>query len=204
MSQPTTEGSVKKVSYAHLSEATPEDMRLLLAWAVEDCAELPNRLLAALRNLDQFEGPLRVTRLQHSLQSATRAFRDDRSREYVVAALIHDIGDELAPYSHGEMVAAILRPYVPEEICWIISRHTLFQTYYTAHLTGGDRNARDRYRDHPLFEACAEFCELYDQNCFDPDYDTLPLEFFEPMLREVFGREPDYLEWLTPQAAHRD
>ena len=111
----------------------------------------------------------------------------------MIAALLHDIGDELAPHTHGEMTAAVLRPYIAPEICWVVKHHGLFQMYYYAHLTGGDRNARDRYRDHPWFDACAEFCERYDQNCFDPDFDTLPVETFEPMVRRVFA-EPRYLD----------
>ena len=94
----------------------------------------------------------------------------------MVAALLHDIGDDLAPHTHGEMVAAILKPYVPRRSAGSSSTTALFQMYYYAHHTGGDRNARDRYRDHPHFEACGEFCELYDQNCFDPAFESLPVE----------------------------
>lgn len=134
---------------------------------------------------------MRVTRLEHSLQSATRAHRDGRDEEYVVAALLHDIGDAIAPYSHGEYVAAVLKPYVSERVCWIIRYHPLFQAYYYAHHLGGDRHARDLYRQHEWYDECVEFCELYDQNCFEVAFDSLPLEFFEPMVRRVFS-EPKY------------
>ena len=107
----------------------------------------------------------------------------------MVAALIHDIGDGLAPLSHSEMAAAILRPFVDEKIYWIVKQHGLFQMFYYAHHIGGDRNARDRFKDHPWFNDAVEFCELYDQNCFDPEYPSKPLEFFRPMVEEVFRRK---------------
>jgi predicted HD phosphohydrolase len=175
-----------------MAEGTAEDYELLGRYEKDYVATLPDRLLAALDGLKRSFAGYQVSRYEHSLQSATRALRDGRSEEYVVAALLHDIGDELAPYTHGEMVAAILKPYVSEEICWVVKYHGLFQTYYYAHHTGGDRNARDRYSDHPYYEACRKFCELYDQSCFDPAYESLPVETFEPMVRRVFA-EPRYL-----------
>jgi len=185
-------GTVETVSFTRMADGTREDYELLARYEVEYTAALPDRLLAALDALKRSFPGYQISRYEHSLQSATRAYRDGRDEEYVVAALLHDLGDELAPHTHGEMVSAILRPYVRDEVRWIVAHHGLFQTYYYAHHEGGDRDARDRYRDHPSFEACAEFCELYDQNCFDPDYDSLPVEFFEPMVRRVFA-EPRYL-----------
>ena len=131
-----------------------------------------------------------MDRLEHSLQSATRAYRDGADEEMVVAALLHDIGDLLSPYNHSEMAAAVLRPYVSEKTHWIVRHHGLFQSYYYAHHTGGDRNARDAYRDHPWYQDTVDFCHKWDQSSFDPDYESLPLEFFEPMVRRIFAREP--------------
>jgi predicted HD phosphohydrolase len=176
------------VSYTRMADMTEEDLRLVNADADEDARVLPNRLMAAVAQLEQFQGPLKVTRLEHSLQAATRALRAGKDHEYVAAALLHDIGDALAPHSHGEMVAAVLRPFVSERVCWIVEKHGLFQAYYYAHLMGADRNARDRYADHPWYGDCVEFCERFDQNCFDPDYDSLPLEHFRPIVEEVFSR----------------
>jgi predicted HD phosphohydrolase len=187
---------VETVAFTSMADGTAEDYELLDRYETEYVAALPDRLLSALDALKHSLAGYQVSRYEHSLQSATRALRDGRSEEYVVAALLHDLGDELAPYTHGEMVAAILKPYVSEEICWAVKHHGLFQTYYYAHLTGGDRNARDRYRDHPYYEACREFCELYDQNCFDPAYDSLPVETFEPMVRRVFS-ETRYLAEIS-------
>jgi predicted HD phosphohydrolase len=178
---------MKMVSYRRMEEMTAEDAELFISDGIEDARELPERILDAVRELKKFQGPIQVTRYEHSLQSATRAFRDGRDEEYVVACLVHDIGDALAPYSHGEYVAAVVKPYVSERICWIIQHHPLFQSYYYAHHLGGDRDARDRYRADPGYDDCVEFCAKYDQNCFDPAYEPLPLEFFEPMVRRVFS-----------------
>jgi predicted HD phosphohydrolase len=183
---------METVSFTRMADGTAEDYALLESFEDAFMKGLPDRLLGALDGLKgSFDG-YRVTRYDHSLQAATRAHRDGRDEEYVVATLLHDIGDELAPYTHGEMVAAILRPFVREELHWIVKHHGVFQMYYYAHHSGGDRNARDRYRDDPHFEACAEFCEQYDQASFDPAYAAEPVEFFEPMVRRVFA-EPRYL-----------
>jgi predicted HD phosphohydrolase len=179
---------VETVKFTSMADGTAEDYALLDRYEEEYVAVLPDRMMEALDKLRTSFAGYQVTRYEHSLQSATRALRDGRDEEYVVGALLHDIGDELAPYTHGEMVAAILKPYVRPEVCWIVKHHGLFQMYYYAHHSGGDRNARDRYRDHQWFDACAEFCERYDQNCFDPDYDSLPASEFEPMVRRVFSQ----------------
>jgi predicted HD phosphohydrolase len=186
---------VTTVSYVQMADMTKADTELVMQDAEEDARELPDRLLETLRGLARFQGPVRVHRLEHSLQSATRAHRDGRDEEYVVAALLHDIGDHLAPYSHGEYVAAVLKPYVAERICWVIAHHPIFQAYYYAHHMGGDRHARVAFKDHPWYADCIEFCELYDQNCFDPAYESLPAEFFEPMVRNVFA-QPRYADWF--------
>jgi predicted HD phosphohydrolase len=178
---------METVRFTRMADGTAEDYALLDRYEGEYVRELPDRLLQALDGLKSSFAGYQVNRYEHSLQSATRALRDERDEEYVVAALLHDIGDELAPYTHGEMVAAILKPYVRPELCWIVQQHGLFQSYYYAHHSGGDRNARDRHLGHPWYDACAEFCERYDQNCFDPDYEPLGVETFEPMVRRVFS-----------------
>jgi predicted HD phosphohydrolase len=101
--------------------------------------------------------------------------------------LLHDIGDTLASFNHSELAATILQPFVSEQNHWIVQQHAAFQGYYFFHHLGLDRNVRDRYRDHPWFRDCAEFCARYDQNSFDPAYDTLPLDFFVPMVRTLLG-----------------
>jgi predicted HD phosphohydrolase len=178
------------VSFRQMQYGTREDYLLLEQAGRQYAAGLADRVLEALRKLDQsFEG-YPVTRLEHSRQAATRALRDGADEELIVAALLHDVGDELAPYNHAEVAAGILRPYVRAEVTWIVAQHGLFQNYYYAHHFGGDRNARDRLRDHPWYAACVHFCAAWDQCSFDPDFPSEPLERFEPMLRRVFAREP--------------
>ena len=182
-----------RARFTRMRDGTTEEYGLIHAREAAYAATLPARVLGAVRALGTEPDPgYAVTRLEHSLQSATRAERDGRPADYVVAALVHDIGDGLAPFSHGSYAAAVLRPFVSEELCWIVSHHPLFQIYYYGAQTGDDVNARERYRGHPWFGAAVEFCERYDENCFDPDYDWLPLEHFAPLVEEVFTREPVY------------
>src|SRR5919107_374577 len=162
----------KTVSFRRMKDGTREDYLLLDQSEREYAVALPDRVLAALRKLDHSLEGYPVSRLGHSLQVASRALEDQADDELVVAALIHDIGDELAPYNHAEFAAAILRPYVRPEVTWIVEQHGLFQTYYYVHHTGGDRYARDRLKAHQWYSACAAFCERWDQASFDPDYAT--------------------------------
>ena len=180
------------VSFTRMADGTQADYELLEESEQRYVEGLADRVLAAIRDLGEGIDGYKVSRLEHSVQSATRAYRDGRDNEYIVAALVHDVGDSLAPWSHSEMAAAVLRPFVRPELHWIVKHHGLFQLYYYGHFVGEDRNARDRLKDHEYYDACVEFCDLYDQESFDPEYDSLPLEFFEPILREVFAA-PRYL-----------
>ena len=187
----------KIVSFRQMKDGTREDY-LLLDESERDFAKgLPQQIMTALKRLDHSLEGYPLTRLGHSLQTATRALRDGADDELVVAALIHDLGDELSPYNHAEIAAGIIRPYVREEVTWIVEQHGLFQTYYYVHHMGGDRHMRDRYKDHKWFESCANFCERYDQASFDPDYDTLPLEAFAPLVEKIFSRTPHDPRYLT-------
>ena len=185
---------MQSVAFTRMIDGTSEEYAFLEKLEKEYAAGLPHRIEQSLERLEGSFSGYRVSRLEHSLQSATRAARDDRPLDYVVAALVHDIGDELAPYGHGELAAAILRPYVDDKLYWIVRTHGVFQMYYYGEQMGLDRNARDRYRGHRWFDDAVEFCERYDQNCFDPDYDSEPLAFFRPMLETLFRREPRFGE----------
>lgn len=177
------------VSFRAMEDGTVADYALLDSYEREYAGGLADRLLDTLDGLTNSLGGYQITRLEHSLQSATRARLDGASTDWVVAALLHDIGDELAPYNHSEMAASILQPYVPAEIHWVIQHHGVFQSYYYAHHLGGDRNARDRFAEHRWADLCAEFCARWDQNSFDPDFPIHGLESFVDDVREVFGRE---------------
>jgi predicted HD phosphohydrolase len=180
--------SGEKAQFRSMTEGTQEDWSLIAHDYVGFASGLPDRVMAHLNLLNGDFGGFPIDRLTHSLQTATRAHRDGRGESYVVMALLHDIGDTLGTFNHPDIAAAILHPFVSEEEHWICKNHGAFQGYYYFHYLGIDRNVREKHRDNPYFEACAEFCEKYDQAAFDPDYDTLPLSLFEPMLRRVMAR----------------
>ena len=188
------------VSFRQMKDGTKEDYELLDEAEKRYALGLADRVLESLVKLDHSLEGYPVSRLGHSLQAATRALRDDADEEMVAAALIHDVGDELAPYNHAEVAAAILRPYVRAEVSWIVSHHGLFQNYYYVHHFGGDRNARERLREHPWYEACVHFCAAWDQSSFDPDYPSEPLSTFEPLVRRIFARAPHDPRYLSSGA----
>jgi predicted HD phosphohydrolase len=178
------------VSFTRMEDGSKEDYELLDRSEREYARHLPSNLLAALQKLDHSLEGYPVSRLGHSLQTASRAMRDGADDELIVAALLHDIGDELAPYNHTEIAAGILRPYVRPEVTWIIEQHGLFQNYYYVHFRGGNRDERDKFVGHPWYAACKAFCANWDQCSFDPAYPTLPLATFEPLVHEIFSRQP--------------
>ncbi len=189
---------METVAFVHMDQGTKEEYEFLKPLFADHAQSvLVDNLMSMLKMLEGPKLGYQVDRNVHSRQSATRALRAGESTEMVVAALLHDVADSFAPDNHSDAAAALLAPYVGEETHWIVKHHGLFQGYYYFHHMGGDRNARDQYRDSPHFDACAKFCEEYDMNCFDPSYDTLPVEEFEPMMREVFAR-PSRLPGIPP------
>jgi predicted HD phosphohydrolase len=186
---------MKTVSFRAMIDGTAEEYALLRRYEEAFHRGLADRVLEHLALLKHGLSGYQVSRYEHSLQTATRAQRDGADEETVVCALLHDIGDILAPDDHSRLAAAILRPYVSDRNHWIVAHHGLFQGYYYFHHIGKDRNARERYRDHPYYEDCVRFCERWDQTSFDPGYDTLPIDFFEPMVQRLFkGRTNGTLE----------
>jgi predicted HD phosphohydrolase len=178
-----------KVAFTAMEHGTRADYDLIIADEAAKSGQFADRVLGWLSGMDG-ESPYQVSRLGHSLQSATRAERDGADSETIVCALLHDIGDVLAPANHAEVAAALLAPFVSAKNHWIVKHHGLFQGYYWFQFLGEDRNARDKYRDHEHYQACVDFCARWDQPSFDPDYDTLPLEHFEPLVRDLFAKEP--------------
>ena len=181
---------MKKVSFTEMKKGTKEDYLFLDKHEKDFASKTADRILKFMSTLTETLEGYQVSRLEHSLQSATRAYNNHESEEMVVAALLHDIGDELAPMNHSEYAASILKPYVSEKTHWIVEKHGEFQAYYYAHHLGGNRNKRDKYKGHKYFDACVNFCEKYDQCSFDPNYESYPLERFEPMVRRIFARKP--------------
>lgn len=179
-----------QVKFTQMKDGDKEDYDFLTAHETEYTKGTADRLLKALVDLDESLSGYQVTRLGHSVQSATRAWRDGADDDWVVSALLHDIGDIYAPYNHDEYAATILRPFVREQCTWVVEKHGDFQMIYYGHHVGGNPHKRDAYKGHPYFEDCAAFCERWDQASFDPNYDSKPIEFFTDMVRSVFARTP--------------
>ena len=175
-----------RARFTTMQEGTVEDWAAISMEFVEFSRGLPDRVLAHLKLLEG-DGGFAVDRLTHSLQTATLAQRAGRDEEYVVCALLHDIGDTLGSFNHPDVAAAMLRPFVSDENLWMVEKHGIFQGYYFFHHIGMDRDMREQFRGHPYFDRTAEFCELYDAPAFDPKRETLPLSFFEPMVRRLFA-----------------
>ena len=178
------------VKFTQMKDGDKEDYTFLTEHEVEFTKGTADRLLSAMVDLDKGLSGYQVTRLGHSIQSATRAFNDGADVDWIVSALLHDIGDIYAPYNHDEYAAAILRPFVREQCAWVVEKHGDFQMVYYGHHVGGNPNKRDAFKGHPYFDDCAEFCERWDQSSFDPNYNRKPLSFFTGMVQEVFSRTP--------------
>jgi predicted HD phosphohydrolase len=177
----------ERAQFHAMTEGTKEDWQKI-ATAIEPFARaLPDRLIAHLKLLSGDCGGFAVDRLEHCLQTATRAFQAGRDEEYVVCALLHDIGDTLGPRNHADVAGVIVEPFVSERNHWIVAKHGIFQGYYFFHYLGLDRDMREQFHGHPHFEATEEFCRLFDQAAFDPNFKSMPLEAFEPMVRRVFA-----------------
>ena len=183
---------MKKVSFTQMKYGTKEDYLFLDEHERKYAGETADRILKFMSGLNKTLEGYQVSRLEHSLQSATKAFKNGESEEMIVAALLHDIGDELAPMNHSEYAAAILKPYVSEKTHWIVKMHGLFQTFYYVHHLGGDRFKREEFKNHKYYQATVDFCENYDQASFDPEYKSMTLDEFSPMVRKIFSRTPYY------------
>ena len=177
-----------QATFTRMDEGTAEDWQAIGRHFAPFARQLSDRVLTHLKLLDGDYGGFPIDRLQHSLQTATRAHRGGESEPYVVMALLHDIGDTLGSFNHPDIAAAIVKPFVDEKLHWMCEHHGIFQGYHFFHYLGLDRDMREQYRGHEHFQDTARFGELYDQAAFDPAYDSAPLDFFEPMVRRVLSR----------------
>ena len=179
-----------KVNFTQMKDGSKEDYLLLDKHEKKYIEGTADRLLKFMSGLNSTLEGYKISRLEHSLQTATRALNDKAGDEMIVAALFHDIGDELAPLNHAEYAAAVLKPYVSEKTRWIVEKHGEFQMYYYAHHLGGNRNQREKYRGHKYYQETMDFCEKWDQKSFDPNFKSLSLKEFEPFVKKIFGRKP--------------
>lgn len=180
----------RKVGFTAMEQGSKADYELVFEHDARNAAGFADRVLAWLEQMDG-DSPYQISRLEHCLQTATRAERDGADDETIVCALLHDIGDVIAPANHSEAAAALLRPFVSEKNYWIVKHHGLFQAYYYAKHYGEDPNAREHFKDHEHYQACVDFCARWDQASFDPDFPTEPLEHFEPLVRALFAKPPN-------------
>ena len=181
---------MKTVNFIDMKNGSKEDYLLLEKHEKKYIESTADRILNFMNSLNSTLEGYKVSRLEHSLQTATRALNDKANEEMIVAALLHDIGDELAPLNHSEYAAAVLKPYVSEKTHWVVEKHGEFQMYYYVHHLGGDRNQRDKYTDHKYYKDTLNFCENWDQKSFDPNYKSLTLKDFEPFVKKIFSRKP--------------
>ena len=179
-----------KVKFTEMKNGSKEDYLLLDKYEKEYINKTADRIIKFLESYNETLEGYQVNRLQHSLQAATRALKDKASDEMVVATLLHDIGDDLAPLNHSEYAAAVLKPYVSEKTHWIIEKHGIFQMYYYAHHLGGNKNEREKYKGHKYYNDTINFCKNWDQKSFDPNFKSLKLKDFEPFVRKIFNRKP--------------
>ena len=188
-----------RAKFREMLEGTKEDWDIIAEQARGFNKGLAERVINHLKLLDGDYGGFPIDRLEHSLQTATRAMRDGRDEEYIVCALLHDIGDTLGSYNHPDVAAAILKPFVSEQNHWMVANHGAFQGYYFFEHLGLDKNMREQFKDSPHYEYTAQFCHLYDQCAFDPDYESEPLETFIPMVERVFAQPKNsmYLKALS-------
>ena len=180
----------KAVSFTAMKDGSAEDFLIIQSNDEVTAAELPERIIEHLKEMGKDDGAYKISRLDHVLQCATRASRDGADEDWVIAALLHDIGDVLAPFTHGQVAAEILRPFVRDEVYWVVRNHGIFQMYYNKSLSAEERNSRERFRDHPYFQSAVDFCEKWDQCSFDPEYSQYELSYFIPVIRKIFTRKP--------------
>ncbi|MDP2379712.1 MAG: HD domain-containing protein [Pseudohongiella sp.] len=177
-----------QATFKNFKESTLEDWQIIGKAFNEFASDLPTRVIKHLELLKGDCGGFPVDRFEHCLQTATRAHDGGEDEEYVVVALLHDIGDTLGTYDHGEIAAAILKPFVSEANHWLLRHHQIFQGYDYFHHLGGDRDMRDKYADSPYYDYTKRFCDIYDGKAFDPEFESKPLEFFLPMVQRVMAR----------------
>jgi predicted HD phosphohydrolase len=177
-----------RATFTRMEDSTAADWKAIGGEFMQFATKLPDRVITHLRLLENDYGGFPVDRYTHCLQTATRALKDGRDEEYVVCALLHDIGDTLGSYNHADIAAAILQPFVSEENHWMVKHHAIFQGYYFFEHIGLNRDLRDNFKSHPAYERTAEFCAVYDNPAFDPQGEALPLSEFEPMVRRVMAQ----------------
>jgi len=192
-----------KTAWTRLSECTGSDYQKVsdaYQWNI-DCKLGTNliSLLQAQRG-PEFELGTPVDLYTHNLQTATRALSAGEDTDTICAALFHDVSEHLTSKNHGEVPAALLKPYISPKMHWVLSHHEIFQAFYYNSARGCDPNLRDQFRGHEYYDDCVRFCQNYDEPSFDPNYDTKPLETFLPFVNELLSRIPFWWDPTNPKS----
>ena len=177
-------------TFTRMDRSTAEQWAVIGKETFENQGRVAERTLGMLRSLSEVTDGFAVDQLTHCLQTATLAERAGADDEMVFASLLHDVGKAVSVPNHPEIAAAIIKPYVREDVYHAIWAHQDFQGRHYYHHFGGDPDAREQHREELTpeeFELAAKFADDWDQTSFDPDYDTLPLEHFEDRVRKVFA-----------------
>ena len=184
---PTTQPDMNRGTFARMDESTREQWGHIARESIDDWANVPDRILGQLRALSGITNGFAVDQLTHVCQTAARAERAGADKEVVVAALCHDMAKAVSEPNHPAVAAALLKPYVRDDVVWMVEVHQDFQGRHYYGFMGKDPEARQQYVGHPAYELAERFADEWDQTSFDPDYDTPSLEHFEPLVREIFS-----------------
>jgi predicted HD phosphohydrolase len=179
--------AAERVGFARMDESTREHWDHIATESVNDWENVPDRILEQLRALAGVTNGFAVNQLTHACQTAARAEHAGADTEVVVASLCHDIAKAVSEPNHPAQAAALLKPYVRDEVVWMVQVHQDFQGRHYYGFMGKDPDARQQHAGHPAYELAERFADEWDQTSFDPEYDTPPLEHFEPLVREVFS-----------------
>lgn len=177
----------ERASFTSMDVSTREEWLRIGMETGRNQSRVADNVLNLLRSLEAIEDGFVTNQLVHSLQTATLAERAGATEEVIVASLCHDIGKAISVPNHPAIGASILKPYVSDDVHFMIIAHQDFQGRHYYHHFGGDRDARNKYEGHPAFALAEQFADEWDQKAFDPNGETFPLDHFEPMVRRVFA-----------------
>ncbi len=175
-------------TFTRMDESTAEQWSRIGAATNANQGRVADAILGLLGALGDITDEFATDQLTHCLQTATRAERAGADDEVVFASLCHDIGKAISVPNHPAIAAEIIKPYVRDDVYHMIRTHQDFQGRHYYHHFGGDPTLREQYRSEPWFDLTERFADEWDQTSFDPDYDTLPLEHFEPLVRRLTER----------------
>jgi predicted HD phosphohydrolase len=176
------------ISFTRMDESTKEQWLHIGAQHAVNQGRVADRMLMLLESLREITDGFNTDQLTHCLQTATLAELAGADEEIVFASLMHDVGKAVTVENHGAIAAELIKPFVREDVYQMIRVHQDFQgKHYYEHF-GADPNARESHRAEltpEQFELAALFADEWDQIAFDAEYDTLPLEHFEPVVRKL-------------------